>query len=280
MKGCDRLEPRRLVAYATLSELRPRAWITLPGCNFDCRGCFAIAKREFGTPMTPSELVDLLGKASEKYYGRISLEEVMITGGEPSLDGDFLVSLVARLRGVATRVVVQTNASLLEPELLDRLMDSGLTELVCDLKAWDDSLHRWYTGHSNRAVLNNIRYACGRIKITINTLLIPDVVDVEEIESLARFLSQCDPKDLEYRINPFRAELSPEPLSREPDDRELEAAVRAAERHLEGSVRSRSCLRESNGGPTTHWITVFPDGRMERRGMENYRERNRALFEK
>jgi pyruvate-formate lyase-activating enzyme len=260
--------------------LRPRAWITLPGCNFNCRGCFAIAKRAFGTLMSPSELVALLKTASTEYYGQTSLEEVMITGGEPALDGDFLVSLVSSLREITPRILVQTNASLLTPELLDRLIDKGLDELVCDLKAWDDSLHRWYTGHTNQAVLRNIKYACGRMKITVNTLLIPDVVDAEEIEALAHFLSQCDPKELEYRINPFRADLSPEPMSREPNEEEMKVAVMAAERHLEGSVRSRSCLRESEGGPTTHWITVFPDGRMERRGMENYRERNRALFEK
>lgn len=204
----------------------------------------------------------------------------MITGGEPALDGDFLVSLVSSLREITKRIVVQTNASLMTPELLDRLIDRGLNELVCDLKAWDDSLHIWYTGHSNKTVLENIKHACGRMKITVNTLLIPDMVDVEEIEALAHFLSQCDPKDLEYRINPFRADLSPESMSREPSEEEMKAAVMAAEKHLEGSVRSRSCLRESEGGPTTHWITIFPDGRMERRGMENYRERNRAMFEK
>lgn len=273
------LEPERLVAYATLSEMRSRAWITLPGCNFACKGCFAIAKRAFGRSMKPSELVLLLREACAKYYGRTSLEEVMITGGEPFLDEEFLVSLVSSLREITGKIVIQTNASRMTPELLDRLMDEGLSELVCDLKAWDDSIHRWYSGHSNHAVLNNIKYACGRIKITINTLLIPGVVDVEEIEAIARFLSQCDPKKLEYRINPFRADLSPEPMSREPNDEEMKAAVRAAERHLKGSVRSRSCLRESEGGLTTHWITVFPDGRMERRGMENYRERNRTLLE-
>ena len=60
--------------------MRPRAWITLPGCNFNCRGCFAIARKAFGTTMTPTDLIDLLKGASKRYYGRTSLEEVISTG--------------------------------------------------------------------------------------------------------------------------------------------------------------------------------------------------------
>ena len=272
------METVRQVAFITLSESRPRAWVTLPGCNFRCRGCFSIAREAFGEFMSPDELVDLLMNSSKEYYGHHSLEEILLTGGEPTLDPEFLVSLVSKLNELTEKIVVQTNGYILDPLLTDRLIDSGLEEIICDIKAWNDEVHRWYTGRSNRPVLENIRYACERIKTTVNTLLIPDVVDVKEIEGISRFLASCHPIDMEYRINPFRSELSPVPVSRDPTEKELDEAIRIASMYLPGSVRSRSCLRESGGNGTTHWMTVFPDGRMERRSVDDYRERNLRLY--
>jgi pyruvate formate lyase activating enzyme len=271
------MEPTRYVAYATLAEGMPRAWLTLPGCNFDCRGCFSIARTAFGKRMTPDQVVDLLARGSGERYATGVLEEVVITGGEPTLDPEFLVALVSKLGSLTARTVLQTNAFLLDEDLLAGLIEAGLDEIICDLKAWDEELHRWYTGRSNRNVMRNIRRACGRVRTTVNTLLIPDIVGLDEIERMASFLSECDGRP-EYRINPFRSDLSPVPLSRDPTEEEMLDASQRARKHLQEAVRSRSCLREREGNGSTHWFTLFPDGRMERRGMEDYRDRNRSLY--
>ena len=268
----------RCVPFITLSEYAPRAWVTLTGCNFDCRGCFSIAKKEVGTPMTVEALCSLVRTASEDRYGGGSLEEVLVTGGEPTLDPGYLLDLVRGLRGLADEVTVQSNAHLMTPALVDSLVGAGMTSLLVDVKAWDDERHRWYTGCSNREVLSNVRYASQRVRMVVNTLLMPGVVGPEDIESIARFLSECRPKDLEYRINPFRAELSPEPLSRTPGDDEMASAVDIARRSYERTNRSRSCLKETDGGRSKGWLTVFPDGRTEARGLQDYRKKNRELY--
>ncbi|MCG7844192.1 MAG: radical SAM protein, partial [Methanomassiliicoccales archaeon] len=253
--------------------------ITVSGCNFSCKGCFSIAKNEVGQRMTVGELVSLVKTSAQRQYAGLPLEEVLVTGGEPALDGEYLVDLVRSLKGVSRKVAVQTNASLLTPELLDRLLKAGMDEMLCDLKALDDEKHVWYTGSSNSGVLTNIAYACTRVRMVVNTLLIPSFVDEPEILAIARFLASNGPMDLEYRINPFRAELSPFTMSRTPSDEELEATAKAARAVYRNTVSSRSCLKESGGGMSTTWITVFPDGSVERRGLNDYRVKNRELFD-
>lgn len=268
----------RRIPFITLSEYAPRAWITISGCNFSCRGCFSVAKKEVGTPMTPGELTGLVSSSSERIYGTDALDEVIITGGEPALDADYLLELVRMLRPICGRVTVQTNASNLTPRTTDALVGSGMAGLVVDIKALDRDKHILYTGHSNESVLSNVAYASSRISMVVNTLLIPGLVEVPDICAIARFISECDPMDLEYRINPFRADLSPERLSRTPDDMEVERAAEAARHYYHRTVSSRSCLKEAQGGRSRSWLTVLPNGQMERRGLADYRRKNAEMF--
>lgn len=268
----------RMIPFVTLSEYANRAWITLSGCNFRCRGCFSIARDPVGTPMSPEAVTSLAETSARRTYGTDMLDETMVTGGEPTLAPEYLLRLVRSLRGISKRVSVQTNAFGLVPELTDGLIKAGMDELFVDIKAFDRNTHITYTGVPNDRVLVNVAYACLRTKMVAYTLLIPGLVESEEICKIAGFLAECRPVDLEYRIAPFRAELSPEGMSRTPDDSELASAVRAARGLYVRTIVSRSCLKEAGGGPSKNWVTVFPDGRMERRGLTDYRRRNRDRF--
>jgi pyruvate formate lyase activating enzyme len=227
--------------------------------------------------MTVPELLALISSSAQRQYGE-RLQEVLLTGGEPTLDRDYLLRLVRGLKGISDQVTVQSNAHLLSPAFLEQLLEAGMDRLLVDLKVMDRQRHVWYTGRSNREVLRNIAYASSRVEMVVNVLLIPGIVDHEEIVRMAEFLRELRPMDLELRINPFRAELSPERMSRTPTDAELESEARAVREIYKNTVSSRSCLRESEGGPSKTWITVFPDGRVERRGLDDYRSKNRQMF--
>ena len=115
-------EPRhykyRYVPFITLSELKPRVWITLSDCNFRCRGCFSFAREPIGEPMTVEQLINLVKKSSSTYYGDTPLEEAVITGGEPTLNRGYLVELVSQLKGFIGDVVLDTNGYLLDLSLI------------------------------------------------------------------------------------------------------------------------------------------------------------------
>jgi pyruvate formate lyase activating enzyme len=271
----------RYVPFITLSELKPRAWITLSGCNFTCKGCFSIARDPVGEPMTVEQLVNLINKAARDHYGDTPLEEVVITGGEPTLNRQYLVDLVAHLKESVGWIVLDTNGYFLDDAYLQELIEAGLTEVMFDLKAWDEKLHVWYTGYSNRRTVANIRNAYGKVKLVVNTVFVPGLVDGREIEKIARFLAELEAKnkeEIEYRINRFRAELSHEKIARNPYPEEIERAYSIIASYLRSPVIGKSCVRERQVEETRGWITVFPDGTSKRRTLEDYRAENERLY--
>ncbi|MDI6885975.1 MAG: radical SAM protein [archaeon] len=268
----------RTVPFITLSELRPRIWITLSGCNFRCKGCFSIARDPVGELMSVEQLISLVKRSSREYYGDTPLEEVVITGGEPTLDRQYLVDLISRLREFVGWIVLDTNGYFLDDVFLHELIEAGLTEVMFDLKAWDEKLHEWYTGYSNKRILENIRNAYGKVKLVVNTVYIPGIVDEGEIEKIARFLSELEDKEeIDYRINRFRAELSHGEIARNPYPEEIERAYSIVATYMKSSVIGKSCVRERKIEEKRGWITVFPDGTLKRRTLDDYRAENKRL---
>jgi pyruvate-formate lyase-activating enzyme len=82
----------------SLTEPKPYIWITLSGCNFKCKGCFSIARDTVGEPMTVDGLINWVEKSIWAYTNSTLLEEAIITGGEPTLDMDFLLDLVLNIQ--------------------------------------------------------------------------------------------------------------------------------------------------------------------------------------
>ncbi len=271
----------RHIPFITLSELKPRVWITLSDCNFKCKGCFSFAREPIGEPMTVGQLISLVKKSSSDYYGDTPLKEVVITGGEATLNRHYLVDLVSQLKEFIAEVVLDTNGYLLDDAYLEELIEAGLTEVMFDLKAWDEKLHEWYTGYSNKRILANIRNAYGKVKLVVNTVYIPEIVDEREIEKIARFLSEIDKrKVIDYRINRFNRALSHEKISRNPYPEEIERAYSIVSKYMKNSVIGKSCVRERKIKEKTGWITVLPDGTVKRRSLADYREENKKMLAK
>jgi pyruvate formate lyase activating enzyme len=254
----------RYLPFITLSEIKPRVWITLSGCNFKCKACFSPARNVIGKKMGVDELVKLVKKSSLNYYQRLP-EEIIITGGESTLNRDFLLELVSKLD--FGDVVIESNGFLLDEEYVDELVKAGLKEVMLDLKACNEDLHEWYTGFSNRPVLRSVRVTHERTKLIVKTVYMPGIVDESEVENIARFISRVDP-GIEYRINDFKPQKG---LSRTPTDQEMEKAYSVAKKHLNNVILSRSCRKERIATNKKSWITVFPNGTYKRRSLKNYK---------
>lgn len=253
----------RHIPFITLSEIKSRVWITLSDCNFNCKECFSPAKHINGKKMSVDELVDLVKKASFKHYQKLP-DEVIITGGEPTLTRSYLLDLVSKLD--FTHVIMETNGYLLDEEYIDQLVEAGLKEIMLDLKAYEEELHGWYTGFSNRPILQNMRNMHEKIKLIVKTVYIPGIVDGSEIEDIAIFISTVDP-EIEYRLNDFKPS---DDISRSPSKQEMEHVCFSAKKHLKNVIISRSCRREGLVQKKKSWITVFPDGTFKRRSLKNY----------
>ena len=137
----------------------------------------------------------------EAYYAR-SGGGVTLSGGEVLLQPAFALDLLRALRARGVHTAIESNLnvpfSVLEPLLPE------LDLVMCDLKTWDDDLHRKYTGVSNARIKENIeRLKETGVPVIVRTPVIPGVNDrPEEISAIAAFAAQL-PNLLYYELLNF-----------------------------------------------------------------------------
>jgi pyruvate formate lyase activating enzyme len=121
------------------------------------------------------------------------------------------------------KVTLVTNANVL-PDL------SYTDTIEVGLKALDDRLHFDYTGVSNRATLDNFDQLIkmGK-KLVVDTVLIPDYIDADEIERIAVFVASRD-KNMPFILLPYFP--SGDNPWRRPGLGEMDEVARRVKKHL------------------------------------------------
>jgi pyruvate formate lyase activating enzyme len=177
------------------------------GCNLDCLNChnpqtIPCNGRGAGVRVrTVGSLVAEIADASAFLSG------VTVSGGEPTLQLNFLAALLESLGGhprlrQLTRFV-DSNGTLHAAgwDRLAPLMDAAMI----DVKAVSPALHRHITGVGNAAVLATVRqlYELGKLH-EIRLLVLPGLTDEpDELARYAAFVAGIDPS-LRLRLMAFR----------------------------------------------------------------------------
>jgi pyruvate-formate lyase-activating enzyme len=107
---------------------------------------------------------------------------------------------------------------------------SHIDEVVFSIKAFTDSIHREYTGKSNKQALENFLtlYKSG-VKLRTESIFIPEYVDVRETERIAAFIASVD-SSIPHRIDAY-IPIGDNPW-RQPVPGEIENAAAIAGKHL------------------------------------------------
>ena len=164
----------------TFSEKYRRATLHNYGCNFRCRGCTYKLKKNPRPRQYPTveELQDCLR--------RLDPDAVHFMGGEPTTNPQLrgLLAFCKRELGCVTRLG-HTNGSGVVTENLD---GSNVS-----FKAFDDEVHREYTGHPSAWLFENFRrsYDAG-VSMRASTVFIPDFGGLDQVEKVARFVGAVD----------------------------------------------------------------------------------------
>jgi pyruvate formate lyase activating enzyme len=223
----------RKVPFLTC-EVTPRqkVKINLSGCNFSCRGCFAIAKKECGREFTVKELLELLIKSCHRVYGHL-VDDVQMTGGEPLTNPEYLFDLIQELKTLGvSNIGISTNGYMLSEVVVEKLKALNVNYIKLDLKAYSKDIHKWYTGKSNERILKAVKLLHNHgLNFYVRTIVIPNIVDADEVEKIAKFLSSIDVNML-YRLYEFAPEQLENKLSRKPTEEEMVKAYNAAKKHL------------------------------------------------
>lgn len=155
-------------------------------CSNLCKyGALEIIGLDMNVPDVISEAV------KDEIFYRTSGGGVTISGGEPLLQGNFLLELAEALKGRGIHLALDTSGYG-EWDILKRV--SRWVDLVLyDIKVLDPERHRQVTGVSNDKIIHNLRQlVCQNERpwIVIRFLLVPgvndDTANVEMLAEIAR----------------------------------------------------------------------------------------------
>lgn len=168
------------------------------GCGKCAEVCLGDALGFYGKKMTVDELMPIL--LEDKDFYDSSSGGVTLSGGECLMQSDFCAELLKKLKENGVHTAVDT-CGYVSRETLDKVIP--FTDIfLYDIKGIDEDAHIACTGHSNKKILENIKYLDEKgCKIEVRIPYVPDH-NSEQIEKIAEFLSEI--KNLtKVRVLPY-----------------------------------------------------------------------------
>jgi pyruvate-formate lyase-activating enzyme len=185
----------KAVAYEAIVNLKePRERATAWHAQETCRCCGSCVMRGCRSTGCPGVLGPESILFSPQGFGP-ARNIVAFTGGDITCCPEFYMEC-ARLIKSHTElwILLETNGYGLTPENLDRLQEAGVDAFWLDIKAHDPEKHKWLTGCSNESILKLPEEILKRrFTLEVLSLYIPDLVETDELERIARDLAAVDP---------------------------------------------------------------------------------------
>jgi len=195
-------------------------------CNFSCHGCICrnrlldihLTERSEGVrPSISAE--DALSLVEE-----LDFKRVIFMGFEPTVNRDFCRLARAMKSRFNSYNVLLTNGY--------KFVEADVVDSVCvSIKAITEEIFRKFTGRKgSKKVLQNFRrYRDLELELRAESILVPGLIDAGEIERIAEFIAEVDPR-IPYRIDGYIPMEND--VYRRPTVAELEEARRRAEKYL------------------------------------------------
>jgi pyruvate-formate lyase-activating enzyme len=195
------------------------------GCTFRCPIC------SYKLMSGPDGVPGLAHPGPERYLTVDEIKEALLSvspsavhfmGGEPTVSDTLqeMLRFVKKEMNARTKLG-HTNGS----DLGLRYLDAANV----GLKAWDEKVHEFITGIEKDKIYGNFRMAAANgIELSANLIYIPGLVDTDQIEKVAEFLSSVG--DIPFHIMGY-IPVSGQPYRRPVQD-EMEEAKRIARKYL------------------------------------------------
>jgi pyruvate formate lyase activating enzyme len=213
----------------TYEEQSCTATLCNHGCNWNCSIC-SYKLREDLHPTNFLSTDEILESLSS-----VKVERVVLLGGEPLTCSDLEMIVEYSKEVLKARVkIAHSNASLLPPP--------GIDEMGISLRAVTKRKHQQLTGASNNKVMANIFkvHDCG-VELHMSTILIPDVITLDEIEKIAEFVASVD-ENIPFHVTSYIP--VPGIPWRSPSHDEMRAAVRVVCKHLRNVTSSSITVKD------------------------------------
>jgi pyruvate-formate lyase-activating enzyme len=195
------------------------------GCNLRCHGCITDHHPE------DCHLDERVGGknphlSTDEAISKIeplSFKRVLFLGKEPTMDDDFPELAHSIKERFSSHNVLLTNGCI--------FWDREVDEVCVSIKAITRDIFREFTGSDCvDLVINNFRrYSKNNIILRAESLYVPKLIDMDEIEGIAAFISTVDPC-IPYRIDAYIPHKGDR--FRRPTKEEMEMAKEVAKRYL------------------------------------------------
>lgn len=167
-----------------------------------CGACVAACEKKalilYGKEMGVEELMPLL--LEDRDFYETSGGGVTLSGGECLCQAEFSAELLKRLKRENIHTAIDT-CGYVPKKNLDQVIPYTDVFLY-DMKAFDEDVHIYCTGHSNKKILENIQYLNAQNKsIEVRIPYVPDYND-GQIDKMAQFLKSL-PNVKKVKVLPY-----------------------------------------------------------------------------
>ena len=195
------------------------------GCTFRCDVCsYKLRSGADGTPglSYPRPANYLSVEQMKQTLRSVPVETVYFMGGEPTIAKELPEMLDFAKNTLKIRTYLgHTNGS--------RLPLPNLDGANVGLKAWDEVIHKQYTGKPKSQIFGNVAAAVeAGLDLKANVVFVPGLVDMDQVEAIAGWLGRLTGKFLSTSWATFRylASHIPDPrLSKWPKPDPLPAVI-------------------------------------------------------
>ena len=173
--------------------------IFMQGCNLKCKYC---QNRDtwdinLGSAYTVKEVIEKIMRY--KNYMVASNGGVTLSGGEPLLQQDFVISLFQELKKQNISTCIDTSGMFGITDKIKQIVD--LTDVfLLDIKSINDETCKYLTGFSNKQELEFAKYVSEKNKrLWIRQVLVPGITDKkEDLLQLKEFLDSINVEKFEF----------------------------------------------------------------------------------
>ena len=165
------------------------------GCGLCVDQCIYGARAVMGKNYTPQELFDIVKRDLEFYHE--SEGGITVSGGEPLLNVDFLLEFFDLCKTLGIHIAIETAGNV--PWVTFQKLIPKTDLFFFDVKHIDDDQHQFWTGVSNRNILDNLKRLSESGKdIIIRTPVIPGVNnDLDVLRRIFEYIKRLNLKNVE-----------------------------------------------------------------------------------
>jgi YjjW family glycine radical enzyme activase len=165
-----------------------------------CDACLAACCSK-SSPKAVLMTVDEVMRSISKVRPFIS--GITVSGGECTLQKDFLVELFNKVHELGITTFVDTNGSIDFSK--EKRLTSSMDMAMLDIKSIDKEEHRMLTGMSNEIVLKNAEYLAKLNKLyEVRTVIVPELLDnSRNVTEISRLIGKLN-SGIRYKLIKFR----------------------------------------------------------------------------